>query len=315
MNYSTEQIFLIQDHEIRGKLARDAFQALKLSPLLTLLEDLEQNGLDSVVRELQVEVDGRVLTLGVSLTRLRHEKGKDLGKVMVVEDLTELIKAQKAAAWQEVAQHIAHEIKNPLTPIQLSAQRVRKKFAEHASDFEKVLEESTTTIMKEVKSLKHLVDEFSHFARLPAPKFAKEDIHSILQEVIQLYKVSHRDLWVETNYDPALPILKLDREQFRRVFVNLLENAVQAMNHAGHLWVATSYDPAHRKATVTLVDDGKGILPEDHDKLFLPYFSRKKLGTGLGLAIVHRIVKEHNGTIRITNRNPKGAQVTLELPA
>ena len=314
VNHSAERIFQVSNQEIRGKLARDAFQSLKLTPIIGLLDEMETRPLDSIERELHVEVGGRALTLNASITRLRNELGLDLGRVMVVEDLTELIKAQKAAAWQEVAQRIAHEIKNPLTPIQLSAERLRKKYLEQAPDFPHVLEESATTIMNEVRSLKHLVDEFSHFARLPALHFSKQDIHSILQEAIQLYKGAHRDLQVETRYDLSLPSLNLDREQFRRVFVNLFENAVEAMNHIGHLWITTQYDPVHKKAIVTVADDGTGILPEDQDKLFLPYFSRKKSGTGLGLAIVHRIIKEHNGNIQIANRQPRGTLVTIEIP-
>jgi two-component system nitrogen regulation sensor histidine kinase NtrY len=314
VNHSAERIFQVSNQEIRGKLARDAFQAKKLSSLTELLDEMENRSLDTIERELHVEVGGRILTLQVNMTRLRNEHGLDLGKVIVVEDLTELIKAQKAAAWQEVAQHIAHEIKNPLTPIQLSAERLRKKFAEQAADFPQVLEDSATTIMNEVRGLKGLVDEFSHFARLPAPRFSRQDIHAVLQEVVQLYKGAHRDLEVQTQYDPALPSLNIDREQLRRVLVNLFENAVEAMDHRGHLWITTQYDQDHKKAVITVSDDGTGILPEDQDKLFLPYFSRKKSGTGLGLAIVHRIVKEHDGTIAIANREPRGTQVTIELP-
>jgi two-component system, NtrC family, nitrogen regulation sensor histidine kinase NtrY len=314
VNYSAERIFHIRQDEIRGKLARDAFQALNLYPIQALIDEMDNRHLDAVHRELHVEVSGMALTINVSISQLQNEAGENLGRVMVVEDLTELIKAQKAAAWQEVAQHIAHEIKNPLTPIQLSAQRLRKKHSEQSPDFQHILKESTTTIMNEVSSLKRLVDEFSRFARLPAPQFTRQDIHGILHEVIQLYKGAHRNLQVETQYDTSLPALNLDREQFRRVFVNLFENAVEAMNHHGRLWINTQHDPANRKAVVTVADEGPGIVPGDQDKLFLPYFSRKKSGTGLGLAIIHRIVKEHNGTIRIANRNPRGTQVTLELP-
>ena len=313
VNYSAEQIFQIKDLEIRGKLARDAFEALQLHSLLPLLDEMEGQTIDSLEKEVQVEVGGRLLILKVALSRLRNKDGKDLGKVMVVEDLTELIKAQKSAAWKEVAQRIAHEIKNPLTPILLSAQRLRKKFLDNAPDFPTVLEESSTTIMNEVGSLKHLVDEFYQFARLPAPRFSKEDIHSILQEVIKLYRRAHRDLHVHTNHDIQLPLINLDREQIRRVFVNLFENSIDAMNSQGELWIKTYYDRDHQKAVITIEDSGKGIPPEDQNKLFLPYFSRKKSGTGLGLAIVHRIIQEHNGTIKIANRKPRGVQVTLEL--
>jgi two-component system nitrogen regulation sensor histidine kinase NtrY len=315
INHAANRIFQTENQQIQGKLIRDAFQSLKLTPLLELIEDIDDHGLRFVDREVQVEIEGRMLILRIHLTRIQNEEGNDLGKVMVVEDLTELIKAEKSAAWKEVAQRIAHEIKNPLTPIQLSAERLHKKFLEQSSDFPGVLEESTRIIMNEVRSLKHLVDEFSLFARLPAPRFARENIHDIAQEVIQLYSAAHRDIEIITDYDTSIPSLNLDREQIRRVFVNLFENAVEAMNHRGHLWVVSRHDPVNRKAVLKVEDDGPGTLPEDQDKLFLPYFSRKKTGTGLGLAIVHRIVKEHNGNIGIANRNPHGTQITIELPA
>jgi len=314
VNYAAEQIFQIRHQDIRGKFARDAFQALNLHPIMLLMEEMDHRQSKLVQRDLQIEVQGMARTVSISITQLQSEVEDDLGKVMVVEDLTELIKAQKAAAWQEVAQHIAHEIKNPLTPIQLSAQRMRKKHAEKSEDFPQVFEESTTTIMNEVSSLKQLVDEFSRFARLPAPQFSRQNIHSMLQEVILLYQGAHRGLKIETQLDSSIPPLNLDREQFRRVFVNLFENAVEATQGRGHLWINSLLDKTNKKANITIADDGPGILPGDQDKLFLPSFSRKKTGTGLGLAITHRIVTEHNGNIKIANREPHGTQVVLELP-
>ncbi|MBI3610571.1 MAG: HAMP domain-containing protein [Nitrospirae bacterium] len=315
INHSAEKIFRTDGREIAGKLARDAFQALSLTPLLHLLDEMETRPLDGLERELHLTVSGKPLTLGVSFARMKDDQDLNVGLVIVVEDLTELIQAQKAAAWQEVAQRIAHEIKNPLTPIQLSAQRLRKKYFEQAPDFQNIVDESTATIINEVAGLKRLVDEFSNFARLPAPMPSPNDLHAILQEVILLYRSAHRDLEFITAYDSGLPRLNLDREQLKRVFVNLFENAVEAMSGRGRFWITTRFDGSRRKAVVTIEDEGIGIPAEDMDKLFLPHFSRKKTGSGLGLAIVHRIIKDHNGQIQVASREPKGTAVTIELPA
>lgn len=315
INPAAENIFRTDGQEITGKLARDAFQALNLTPLLQLLEELEIRQMDGIERELHLAVDGKTLTLGVSMARMKDDQDSNVGLVIVAEDLSELIKGQKAAAWQEVAQRIAHEIKNPLTPIQLSAQRLRKKYFEQSPDFKNIVDESTATIINEVAGLKHLVDEFSNFARLPAPMPSTNDLHSIIQEVVLLYRSAHRDLECVAAYDPAMPPLNIDREQLKRVFVNLFENAVEAMSNRGRIWISTRFDRPRRKAVVTIEDEGVGIQTEDFDKLFLPHFSRKKTGSGLGLAIVHRIINDHNGQIRVATRDPRGTTVVIELPA
>ncbi|MER3423419.1 MAG: PAS domain-containing sensor histidine kinase, partial [Nitrospiraceae bacterium] len=209
---------------------------------------------------------------------MRNESGQDLGFVLVFEDLTELIKAQKVAAWQEVARRVAHEIKNPLTPIQLSAQRLRKKFFEKAQDFDTIFDESTKVIVNEVTSLKRMVDEFSKFARLPAPQMARQSLHEVIREVVTLYEGAHREIEFLVDLDDALPPVNFDREQINRVFVNLFDNAIQAMNQKGRLWIATRHDHKRHRAVVTVADEGIGIHPEDQERLFVPYFSRKKTG-------------------------------------
>ena len=235
--------------------------------------------------------------------------------MIVIEDLSALIKAQKAAAWQEVAQRIAHEIKNPLTPIQLSAQRLRKKFFEKAADFNDIFDQSTLTIVNEVNSLKRMVDEFSNFARMPACVMERQSLHPVLRDVILLYKSAHRDIQFVTQLDEQVPAIMIDREQLKRVFVNVFDNAIQAMNGSGRLWVTTRHEARDRKVIIEIADEGVGIQPGDQDNLFLPYFSKKKTGTGLGLAIVHRIISDHDGRIRAANHPPEGAIFTIELPA
>jgi len=247
-------------------------------------------------------------------TRLRDDKGQSLGAVVVFEDLSALIKAQKAAAWQEVAQRIAHEIKNPLTPIQLSAERLRKKFLEGAPDFNDIVDQSTRTIVNEVSGLKQMVDEFSKFARMPVPVMERQSLHDTINDVVLLYQGAHRDIEFLADLDEHLPPIMMDREQIKRVFVNLFDNAIQAMNGKGHLWVTTRYTARDGKVVIEVADEGVGIQTGDQENLFLPYFSKKKTGTGLGLAIVHRIISDHNGRIRAGNHVPTGAVFTIELP-
>ncbi|HXF91256.1 MAG TPA: ATP-binding protein [Nitrospiraceae bacterium] len=313
-NPSAERILGLWGDRFRGRPANEAFKEFGLDLFQTVYDRMLADQRDNLAIEGQVEVQGKFLTIGLSCSRMRDEANKDLGFVLVFEDLTELIKAQKAAAWQEVAQRVAHEIKNPLTPIQLSAQRLRKKFFDKAPDFDRIFDESTQVIVNEVASLKQMVDEFSKFARMPAPRLAPGSLHDVIREVVTLYQGAHRDVEFVLSLDDDLPTLNFDYEQIKRVFVNLFDNAVQAMNQKGRLWVSTRYDIKRRRAIVSVADEGVGIAPEDQDKLFVPYFSRKKTGTGLGLAIVRRIITDHEGQIQASHNQPKGAVFTFELP-
>tara|TARA_B100002003_G_C14092559_1_gene525506 strand:- start:287 stop:1513 length:1227 start_codon:yes stop_codon:yes gene_type:complete len=225
----------------------------------------------------------------------------------------ELVKAQKVAVWREVAQRIAHEIKNPLTPIQLSAQRLRKKVLEGADGIQETVQDATGIIINEVQSLMRLVDSFSTFARMPEPVMAEESLHDVIRDVSMLYTTSQRDVEVNHSLDDAVPPISIDREQMKRVFVNLFENAIEAMDHKGKIWVRTRYDAQQRKVYVEVEDEGKGIRPEDRDRLFLPYFSNTKNGTGLGLAIVNRIITDHHGQIRVLTNVSVGTTFFMEL--
>ncbi|HEV8242730.1 MAG TPA: ATP-binding protein [Nitrospirales bacterium] len=313
-NHSAERILGLKGEKIRGVLLNDVFKPMGLEMFTDLVERIRNGEREALTWEGDAEVGGGVLVLGLNGSRLRDDRGQSLGAVVVFEDLSALIKAQKAAAWQEVAQRIAHEIKNPLTPIQLSAERLRKKFFEGAPDFNDIVDQSTQTIVKEVSGLKRLVDEFSKFARMPLPVLARQSPHDVLHEVITLYKGAHRDIEFVTRLDEPLPPIMMDREQLRRVFVNLFDNAIHAMNGKGCLWVTTRHEARDGLVVIEVADEGVGIQPGDQDKLFLPYFSKRKTGTGLGLAIVHRIILDHNGRIRAANRAPKGAIFTIELP-
>lgn len=314
VNPSAERILRISADRLRGRPAYEVFKEYELTLFQEAYNRVVLDARESFSLEGQMELQGRLLTIGVNVSRMRNEAGEDLGFVLVFEDRTELIKAQKSAAWQEVAQRIAHEIKNPLTPIQLSAQRLRKKFAERSPDFEQIFDQSTSVIVSEVNSLKQMVDEFSKFARMPPPQMARTSLHELIESVISLYKGAHRDIEFVLTLDETLPPILCDPEQMRRVFVNLFDNAIHAMNQKGRIWVATVYDRRRQRVVVDVADEGPGIAPGDQGKLFVPYFSKKRTGSGLGLAIVHRIISDHNGTIRVESRQPHGALFRIDLP-
>ncbi|HET6675913.1 MAG TPA: ATP-binding protein [Nitrospiraceae bacterium] len=313
-NPSAERILGLWADRFRGRSANETFKEFGLDLFQSVYDRMQTDQRENLAVEGQLDLQGRFLTIGVHCSRMKDESAKDLGFVLIFEDLSELIKAQKAAAWREVAQRIAHEIKNPLTPIQLSAQRLRKKFQDKAPDFDRICDESTQVIVNEVGSLKQMLDEFSKFARMPAPQMSVCSLDEVIKEVVTLYDGAHRDIEFHLELDLDLPSLSFDREQMKRVFVNLCDNGIHAMNQKGRLWIHTRYDTKRRRAVVTIADEGTGIAAEDQDKLFVPYFSRKKTGTGLGLAIVRRIITDHDGQIQVGPNHPHGAVFTFELP-
>ncbi len=266
-------------------------------------------------REVIVPSRERDRHLAVTVVSLPGTLGSAPGAVVVVDDLTPLMRAQKVAAWGEVARKLAHEIKNPLTPIQLSAQRVRKAWLKSDPEFEKIVTECTRAIVDEVEALKNLVDEFAQFARLPAASLQPAALHDVVEQALSLYDGLFPGVAFERRLAPDLPPLRLDPEQMRRALINLVDNAVEATEGRGRIVVATEYDRAEGRARLVVADDGPGIAPADRDRLFVPHFSTKKRGSGLGLAIVSRIVQEHLGTIRVEDNAPRGARFVVDLPA
>ncbi len=313
-NPSAESILDVQASDAIQNNYDDCFSSPALEGMKQPLREIERASSESLEKEVSLEVRGRLLTLRMVLSVLHGPDNKPLGFVIVFDDLTELIRAQKLATWQEVARRIAHEIRNPLTPIQLSTERLRKKYKQRSPDFNKIFDESTQIVINEVHSLKTLVDEFSYFARMPPPRLKPESLYPILREIISLYRSAHKNITVEAQHDFSSPEVNLDHDQIKRVFTNIFENAVQAMNHHGVLEVATTYDAERKKVRIDVADEGIGIPAEDLDKLFLPYFSRKKSGTGLGLAIVNRIVTDHNAQIHVAPRKPRGTIFSVEFP-
>lgn len=315
INEAASKILNIQAKKVKGEPYKKAFDASYLDPVRAMIKVMNEARRESANGQIQIIVSGRLITLLVNVTALKNTEGKYLGMVIVFDDLTELIKAQKTAAWREVARGIAHEIKNPLTPIQLNTQRLKKKFKEGSSDFTEVFDESTDVIIQEVEGLKKLVDEFSKFARMPEPNPKPYKLHRIIDDTLALYKDIRKGIKFLINYDSKIDIINVDHEQFKRVFINLIENSIDAVNGNGIIEIDTSLIKDSKTVRIEVKDNGIGIPDENKDKLFLPYFSTKKKGSGLGLAIANRIVVDHSGIIRIEDNQPRGAKFIIELPA
>jgi two-component system nitrogen regulation sensor histidine kinase NtrY len=316
INTSAENLLTISTGSVIGKNFRDILQEAHLDIVKESLKDLVIAKQDTIHRQITLDVRGTRLSLHLHLTMLRDESGVFMGTVLVLDDLTQVMKAQRMAAWREVARRIAHEIKNPLTPIQLSAQRLRKRYLSRFGDDEKVFDECTEMIIKSVDELKNLVNEFSNFARMPAIQPELNDLNGIIREALTLYQEAHREVTFNFTPDNNLPQLKIDRDQIKRVLINLLENAVAAMEEKGTIEISSHYDPELKMADFRIADDGPGIPPEDRSRLFEPYFSTKKTGTGtgLGLAIVNSVITDHGGFVRVKDQLPHGACFVVELP-
>jgi two-component system nitrogen regulation sensor histidine kinase NtrY len=312
INRAASEILAMNESEVLNKRYDEAFGFIELGPIRELFRRLEE-GHGRAEEEVTLNVRGRVLTLRMRVSALKDGGGTPIGSVVTFDDLTELIRAKKAETWQDVARRIAHEFKNPLTPIKLSAERLRKKHADGAPDFDAVFEECSRTIVEEADGLRQLVDEFTNFARMPGSNPVPQPLSPVIESVVKLYSGAHRDIAVLKDIAPGMPDVVLDHEQMKRVLINLFENAVEAMGGKGTIRVAARMTPGGM-AQIEVSDEGPGIAPEDLPRLFEPDFSRKKKKSGLGLAIALRIVKDHGGAIRVTQNEPRGARFFVELP-
>jgi two-component system nitrogen regulation sensor histidine kinase NtrY len=305
-----------REEEVRGRSIREAWADPERGKLLQALDEGPPAAGDA--RELRLVVGGEWKTLAMKRTPLLGpgdaadgRPAAPHGQVLVFEDLTELIKAQQLAAWNEAARRIAHEIKNPLTPIQLAAERVLRKHQQGA-DVGAALEEGVRIIVREVETLKRMVDEFSRFARMPRPQPVEMDLGGLVQETVKLYRGLKPGVEVEARVPDEARRAWADPEQLRGALINLLDNAVEAIEGPGRVEVRAARTDG--RLTLQVADTGRGIAAEAKEKLFLPHFSTKGRGTGLGLAIVHRVVSDHHGTIRVEDNAPQGTVFTIELP-
>jgi two-component system nitrogen regulation sensor histidine kinase NtrY len=315
INHAAEKMFDLVPEDILLHNYRDLMIPEHLILVEEFLQEMKENNETILEKQLELVLKDKALTILLTITKIKDEDGKDSGIVVVFEDLTQLQRAERAAAWREVARRMAHEIKNPLTPVQLSAQRLQRKYGDKLGEDGSVFKECTQTIIDQVEVLKNLVNEFSRYARMPVTTPALNDLNEVIADSVLLFQDAHKDIVFEVNKSEGLPKFEFDSEQINRVLINLLDNAVAAVNKKeGRIKIQVSYDEQHRKAIVAVADDGQGVPSSYKRKVFDPYFSTKKSGTGLGLAIVSSIISDHHGQISVSDNNPTGTVVSFQLP-
>ncbi len=314
INRHAAQLLRVEPEKFIGHPVRDLLTLEYFRTFAELQKTMQDHKLESLQKELRLNVQGEAVPLQVNLSILKDEKGEEIGKILVFDDMTPIVNAQRAAAWTEVARRIAHEIKNPLTPIKLSAERLQRKFGGTITD--PAFSECTTMIVKQVDGLKNLVNEFSNFARLPQARPVVASLNAVVEESLGLYRQAHPQIQFEFASDATLPDFKFDPDQIKRVLVNLVDNSVSAVAKESQpsVKIATLYDKDIKTVRMTVADNGEGIPAADRSRIFEPYYSTKECGTGLGLAIVKRIIEDHNGFIRATANDPNGVKMVIEMP-
>jgi len=313
INKSAEKMFNLDADHIIGKSYKELLKEQHLSVAEEIMTSLSVSPDNAVELPLSLSIGESRRSFLINVNALKDEVGRHMGIVMVFDDLTELEKAQRMAAWREVARRIAHEVKNPLTPIKLSAQRLKRKYSNRLN--EPVFEECTKMIIDHVDLIRNLVNEFSTFARFPAANPTPCDLSSIIRETIALYKEGHEKIFFNAIIQDDIPLLNIDRQQIKQAMINLVDNAVAAIKDHGTIVIKVEYDFTLKIARIEVSDDGAGISEEDKARLFEPDFSTKKTGSGLGLTIVNTIISDHKGVIRVQNNYPRGAKFIIELPA
>lgn len=285
----------------------------------SIVKSMQENHLVSIQKEVRLVVNEETIPLSIHISILKNEENEEIGRILVFDDMTPIVNAQRAAAWTEVARRIAHEIKNPLTPIRLSAERMAKKFGSQIQD--PAFQDSIRMIVTQVDDMRKLVNEFSQFARLPQLKTIPGQMNVVLSETAQIYIESHTNIHFTMKLDPSLPEFKFDPDQMKRVFVNLIDNAIAAVQNeptadapAPQIKIITEYITQHQLLKISINDNGVGIPQRDRARVFEPYFSTKEKGTGLGLPIVKSIIEDHSGVIRALDNSPQGTQMYIEMP-
>jgi two-component system nitrogen regulation sensor histidine kinase NtrY len=318
VNRAAEAMIGLRTRDAEGKPWHEVFQRSDLRKIGELISQVIDGGETEVEQQLKFSGGARVLTALVAVASLRDDAGAPLGVLVFFEDVSHLLRVERMEAWREVARRIAHEIKNPLTPIQLSAQRLRRRYGPRLVDDGAVFEECTRTIIRQVDELKKMVNEFSTFARLPAAELAAESLNEIVEEALVLFREGHREIDFTAHLARELPALEIDRAAIKRAIVNLFDNAVAACggvpNQRGEISVATSYDVRAGLVRLEVADNGTGMSDDVKARIFEPYFSTKRDGTGLGLAIVSAIVADHQAYIRVRDNTPRGSRFVVEFP-
>jgi two-component system nitrogen regulation sensor histidine kinase NtrY len=312
INKAAESMLNIDGRAILNRNYNDVLKDSYLALAEKIISQAAQ-GQQAMEFPLSVSISGTPKHFSLNFTSLKDDAGQNVGAVLVFDDVTELEKAQRVAAWREVARRIAHEVKNPLTPIKLSAQRLKRKYGKQIDD--DIFTGCADTIVEHVDLIRNLVNQFSAFAKFPDANVSQCRIENIILETIALYKEGLENVDIRSHFADNIPVLKLDHQHMKQAFINLVDNAVSAVNKNGMILIDTSYDDILKIVRVEISDNGKGISDKDKTRLFEPYFSTKKSGMGLGLAIVNSIISDHNGVIRVQDNQPSGAKFIIELPA
>lgn len=312
---STSLKMLNLPHNILGRDFREVFRESSYEDIRNYIDKTFKGRYKISEKEVIVQMDGKTYTFAVNITPFTDIAGNFLGIIMVLEDLTQFVMMQKLAAWREIAQRVAHEIKNPLTPIQLSAERILKNIEKKERPDKEIIEEGVKTILRETATIKTLVSEFSKFARMPSAQFSSVNIIELIKDVSSIYRDSFKEVEFILEFDPETPEeISADPDQMKRALINIVDNAIEAMNGKGKIWIATRFKKENSRLTIQIADNGPGIPPADKDKLFLPYFTTKKKGRGLGLTIVNEIITEHKGFLHIEDNKPTGTIFSIEIP-
>ena len=314
INNFAAKLLRIDRSQFIGLTYREALPREYTHILDRFIEELYTTGKMTIEQHLKVSINRLRLSLLINFTRLEDDEGVPIGFVLVFDDLTKIERMQRMAAWREVARRIAHEIKNPLTPIQLSAQRLRKRYPEILSEEDSVFDRCTETIITQVEALKQLVSEFSQFARMPKINRSPGDLVALAADTLVLYQEAHKHIEFTLKVEDDIPIFDFDGEQIKRCLINLLDNGVSVLPDNGKIDVELTINMFAQSLLLKVFDDGPGISKEHKLRLFEPYFSTKKTGTGLGLAIVSTIINDHGGYIRVEDNTPSGSIFTIELP-
>jgi len=312
INKSAEKMLNLEPNEIIGKSYKTLLKDQHLNLADEIMESLAVSKDNTVELPLSLSIGERRRSFLINVNALKDDSERHVGLVMVFDDLTELEKAQRMAAWREVARRIAHEVKNPLTPIKLSAQRIKRKYSKQIN--EPVFEECTKMIIDHVDLIKNIVNEFSSFARFPAANPVPCDLPPIIRETVALYKEGHQKIVFGINIPDNIPRLNLDRQQIKQAMINLVDNAVAAIKDHGNVVITLRHDNELKTVSIEVADDGAGVSEEDKSRLFEPNFSTKKTGSGLGLTIVNTIIDDHKGIIQVQDNYPKGTKFIIELP-
>ncbi|MFW0883913.1 ATP-binding protein [Candidatus Acidulodesulfobacterium sp. H_13] len=333
LNNAAEEMFGINHKDVSGRNYKDVFDEAVFSDIRSIINILTKENKESLTKEIKFNISGNLKVYIVNLTVLKDEAGNYVGFIIVLNDTTDMMKAQRVAAWEEVAKRMSHEIKNPLTPIRLSAERLKRKFGNKIDADDTIFNDSINMIIKETDDLKNLVDEFSLYARLPKANFEPADLNILIDEAVLLYKGAHKNIEFIERLAEKLPKVFIDKRQMKRAFMNIIDNALfsitlkllgehgagSAAGYKGNITITTrSVSGGNKNENIVRVvfsDNGTGIKGEVMQNMYEPYFSTKQGGTGLGLAITKNIAMENNAVITAKNNKRGGADFIIDLKA